>query len=60
MLVVYLIVKNGQGDNQKTYWNRAGAAFVNRDGSINLKLDMFPQLSLQIREAKQNSDSADE
>lgn len=55
MLVVYLIVRNGQGENQKTYWNRAGAAFENRDGSINVKLDMFPQLTLQIRQSKDDN-----
>ena len=52
MLVVYLIVKQGQGKSQKTYWNRAGAAFTNNDGSINVKLDLFPGVTFQIREPK--------
>lgn len=28
--------------NGKSYWNRIGVAFVNRDGSINVKLDSLP------------------
>jgi len=35
----------------KTYWMRAGSAHVNKDGSINLYLDMLPTNGrLQIRE----------
>ena len=49
MKTIYLLVKNGE----KTYFNRAGVAFApNRDGSINVKLDMFPELTFQIRESK--------
>jgi hypothetical protein len=48
---VYLLVPaKGQGKDQKTYFNRAGVAFENRDGSINVKLDMFPGVTLQIRD----------
>jgi len=35
----------------KTSWTRVGAAFTNRDGSINVQLDAFPidgKLQLQI------------
>ena len=60
MLVVYQIVKTGKGQNERTYWNRVGAAFENRDGSINVKLDLFPGINLQIREPKQTGDLADE
>lgn len=37
----------------KPYWLRIGAGFVNRDGSINLRLDAAPLASrmLQIRDA---------
>lgn len=38
MLVAYAI----QERNGKTFWNRIGVAFVNRDGSINVKLELFP------------------
>lgn len=46
MKTIYLLVKNGE----KTYWNRQGVAFEpNRDGSVNFKLDMFPELTFQMR-----------
>ena len=49
MKTIYLLVKNGE----KTYFNRAGVAFApNQDGSVNLKLDMFPGVTFQIREAR--------
>ena len=37
-------------DNGKSYWNRAGVAFANRDGSFTLKLDILPQTKFQLRE----------
>jgi hypothetical protein len=37
----------------KTYWNRAGQAFVNRDGSVNVRLDLLPNVDLQIRDQKE-------
>ncbi len=37
-------------DNGKSYWNRAGVAFGNRDGSFTFKLDIFPQTKFQLRE----------
>jgi hypothetical protein len=37
--------------NEKTYWNRIGVAFTNKDGSINVKLDALPiGGTLQIRD----------
>lgn len=42
-----------EGKNQKNYWHNIGVAFSNQDGSINLKLHMFPDLQLQIRERKE-------
>jgi hypothetical protein len=54
--VVYLLVPGkGEGKDQKTYFNRAGVAFENRDGSINVKLDMFPDLTFQVREPAEES-----
>ena len=48
---VYLLSKQGEERDAKTYFNRAGVAFdPNRDGSVNFKLDMFPALTFQIRE----------
>lgn len=38
MLIAYQITKK----HGKSYWNKIGVAFVNRDGSINLKLEALP------------------
>lgn len=49
--IVFLLVPGkGEGKDRKTYFNRAGVAFENQDGSINVKLDMFPTLTFQLRE----------
>jgi len=46
---VFTVVQNGE----KEYWNRIGAAFVNRDGSLTVRLNALPMNgTLQIREAK--------
>ena len=38
-------------DGKTTYWMRVGVAFVNRDQSINLYLDVLPKNGkLQVRE----------
>lgn len=47
---VFVIQKNGD----KSYWHRCGIAFVNKDGSINLKLDLFPGVDLQVRDRKES------
>ena len=46
---IYVINSNESG---KSYWNRAGVAFENRDGSFTLKLDILPQTKFQLREEK--------
>ena len=39
--------------NKRTFWNRVGVAFVNRDGSLNVKLDAVPvDGDLHIRDQK--------
>ena len=38
MKVVYTLTERGD----KSYWTRIGVAYVNRDGSLNLKLDAMP------------------
>lgn len=38
MKVVYVITKR----NERSFWTRIGVAFVNRDGSLNVKLEAFP------------------
>ena len=52
--VVYLIRESGDGS--ETFWSRQGVAFVNRDKSLNLRLDMFPELSFNIRDPKPRDD----
>ncbi len=49
MKVVYVI----QEENGKKFWHRCGVAFENKDGSVNLKLDLFPNLQLQVRDKEQ-------
>ncbi len=50
MRTIYTIVKYGEGEKQ-TRWSRVGVGFVNRDGSITLKLDALPvNGELQVRE----------
>jgi len=45
--VCYVITERGE----KTFWNRIGVAFTNKDGSINVKLDALPTSgTLQIRD----------
>jgi hypothetical protein len=47
MKIVYVIAER----SGKSYWNRIGVAFVNNDGSINVKLDAMPVTGeLQIRD----------
>jgi len=38
MKIVYVITQR----NGKNYWNRVGVAFVNHDGSINVKFESLP------------------
>jgi hypothetical protein len=53
MKVVWTMVERTpqNGGAAKTYWTRVGVGFVNRDGSINLRLDAIPiNGNLQVRE----------
>jgi hypothetical protein len=53
---VFTIVKNGEKD----YWNRIGNAFVNRDGSLTVKLNALPiNGQLNIRDPKPRSAAAE-
>jgi hypothetical protein len=49
---VYLIVERGLAPNKLKFWRIVGSAFVCRDGSLNMKLDIHPGLTFNIREAK--------
>ncbi len=47
MKIVYVITDR----NQRKYWNRIGVAFVNSDGSMNVKLEAIPVSGeMQIRD----------
>lgn len=51
---VYTIIERGQG---RAYWLRIGVAFVNRDGSFNVRLDALPvNGQLHIRDPKPEED----
>lgn len=54
MYTVYLLSKIGNGKDQRTFFNRQGVGFApNKDGSINIKLDLLPHLTFQLRENKE-------
>jgi hypothetical protein len=45
--IVYTVTEKGE----KSFWTRIGAAFVNRDGSLTVRLDAVPVNGmLQIRD----------
>ena len=47
MKIAYVITAR----NGKSFWNRVGVAFVNKDGSINVKLEAIPvNGEIQIRD----------
>jgi hypothetical protein len=50
--IVYLIVERGANGNKRTYWRALGVAYPCRDGSLNLKLDIHPGLTFNIRDPK--------
>jgi hypothetical protein len=52
MKAVFTIVERGSSNGMtKSYWTRVGVGFVNKDGSITLKLDCIPiSGTLQVRE----------
>lgn len=54
MKQIVAVVERGEGDNKKSYWNRIGVAFENRDGSYNLRFDYVParmgETTIQLRD----------
>jgi hypothetical protein len=52
MKMVWTMVERGQANGlTKSYWTKVGVGFVNRDGSITLRLDALPlNGTLQVRE----------
>jgi hypothetical protein len=52
--IVYVITKR----DKKSYWNRIGVAFVNHDGSLNVKLEAVPVSGeMHIRDFNPKEDS---
>jgi hypothetical protein len=48
---VYTVIDNGK---DKSIWIRVGVAFVNKDGSLNVKLNALPvNGTLHIRDRKE-------
>lgn len=43
-------------DNQENFWRKVGTGFDNRDGSVNVFLDMFPGTTFQLREMKEQDE----
>jgi hypothetical protein len=55
MKIVYVITER----SGKSYWNRIGVAFVNKDGSINVRLEAAPiSGEMQIRDYVPREDEA--
>jgi hypothetical protein len=52
MKIVWAVVERTQsGSAAKSFWTRVGVGFVNRDGSLTLRLDAIPLSGrLQVRE----------
>lgn len=51
----YVYVISGKGERK--FWNKIGVAFVNRDGSLNCKLESLPiDGELHIRDATVRED----
>lgn len=49
--LVYTIIERGSG--RPAHWLRVGIAFINRDGSLNVRLDALPVTgTLHIRDPK--------
>ncbi len=54
--IVYLIVERGIAPNKQTFWRPAGVAYLCRDASMNVKLDIHPGLVFNVRDPKSNGE----
>lgn len=51
-------IRESSGQGEKATWIRAGNAHVNRDGSVNVYLDVLPlDGKLHLREPKQDGEA---
>jgi hypothetical protein len=56
MKTVYTVVEGSKG---KSFWVKVGVGFLNKDGSINLKLDAVPvNGTLQVRDYEPREEQA--
>lgn len=55
-LVAYLLVEIGSNGSKRTLWKPHGRAYPCRDGSLNLKLDIHPNLTFNLRLPKSNGE----
>ncbi len=59
MKAIYGIVPRKNGDGG--YWTKIGVAFVNKDGSMNLRFDFVPsnpETTIQVRDFEPKRDEA--
>lgn len=55
----YAVFSIRKKDNQPSIWVRAGSAFINKDGSMNLYLDVLPlDGTLHVREPGEKKEQA--
>ena len=57
---VYAVRDSGNG---KSFWTEIGVGFFNKDGSLNLKLNLIatdPNTTIQVRDPRETTDSAAE
>lgn len=53
MKIAYSVTERGE----RSFWNRIGVAFTNRDGSLSVKLDCLPMNgTIQIRDYEPRED----
>ena len=54
MMQLVAAIERTVGDEKKTWWNKIGVAFQNKDGSWNLRFDYLParmgETTIQLRE----------
>ena len=54
MFKIFQLIPYQNGDERKTAWKEVGVGFApNRDGSINLKLHLFPGVQFQLRKEEE-------
>ena len=48
------VIQQDEGSD-KSYWHKCGTGWVNKDGSVNIKLHLFPGVQLQLRDPKEKT-----